>query len=223
MNANQREELLTALVAGDLDLGDPLVSDALAADPTIREELEALRALERRVAAAGEDELEVLDAAATVPAGIEEERAMVHARRLFGAEPARPRTRVSPLPIGLAAAALFAIGLLLGRLGGPPPTTEPTAPRELGSGVRVVAPAGEVHRYDEFRWEFSLSNGYAYELTVWNAETGEEVVTTPRLGEPAWRPPAGLELPNRIAFTVHVLDAAGNVIARGNGDASLVR
>jgi hypothetical protein len=217
-------------VCGELSADDELVREAVRRSPELRDELEALTAVEARLAAAGEDRAEVLAEIAGLHATPEEDRILAGARATFSRpRPARSseaRRRVSPVPIGLAAAALLAVGLMLGGIAGSGAGVGSSSggpSHRLGRSVRVLAPVGRVRGYDEFRWEYALQSGYTFELALRDAATGEELLTTPRLTEPRWAPPRGLELPASIAFSVYVLDHAGGIVATGDGAASRSR
>ena len=224
---NEHEETLQRILCGELSAEDPQARDALLESPALARELRALLDTELRVAAAAREQaatLNAIAAAAPEDQGVED-AIMVSARAaLQRATPvALRRPRVSPIPIGLAAAALLAVGLMLGRLGENADDT-PTVPSfTLGRSVRLLTPMGPVSGYDEFQWEYGLHNGYAFELTLWNASTGDELFTTRRLLEARWSPPPELELPSSLSWTVYVLDHTGGIIATGDGAASLSR
>ncbi len=222
---SERDDVLARLLSGELSAEEEPARSMLERSRELRSELASLRAAIDRVDAAAREEHEILEEISDLAPTPEEDRVMERARATFVTpRTARPIGSISLLPIGMAAAVLLAIGLWLGGIESPAaPEAPERAPRVLGSTIVLLAPLGPVADYDEFRWEFTLRRGQAFEVTLWDDETGQEITTSPRVFEPRWSPPVVFELPQRLRWEVHVLDSWGNPVSSGVGEASRAR
>ena len=187
------EEILSAILAGDLNPDDERARALTEKCATCRESLEEMRGVAERLDAGRtirEDVLAEANAIKDAPGLADVERVLL--------AQSRGSRRLSPgITIGIAAAALLVVALWLGRSylfdgGGEPPHRG-----EILIGdheITAVAPLGTVDDFDEFRWEFELPPNGVFEVIVYDAtsgQKGEEIGRSGELDEPFWRPPVG--------------------------------
>lgn len=178
MNAHPKEHarLLAELVASEEP--DPAVAEELRACATCAPELARLEALRAALDDAGDEEARHLDAAAELADPPGANRVEDTLRALASERPGGP-TRSWPGWLFALAAALLATTawfVLADResssTGASPGAydvlgTDPDAP------VRLLAPLGDVDRFDAFHWEGELPRAGTWRLRVWSHEDGE--------------------------------------------------
>lgn len=200
MNREQ-EDLLIAVMAGDLAPEDARVQAACARDPQFAQRLAELREIEHRLSA-------------SMPAGLErlppiegEERILRGFREVV--EPPQNRKLALRLAPWLAVAALvlgiFWLGTRFSR------DENPTrGPITLSDAPAGYAPVGEVAAFEDFRWPDALPSGGSYELRIFDARSGRLLTSVEEWAEPFWKPSAE-ELaawPRSIRWELSVRDSS---------------
>lgn len=195
----ENEELLIAVLAGDVSEQDARVQRARSEDPQFARQLDELRGIERRLSAArpqGINELSAIEGEAEI---VEEFQQSV-----------RPARRWSG-PAGLLAIAagiigLFWVGTLF--LAGENPGSKPIT---LSGQLEGYAPVGTVEGFDVFRWPDPLPPNGSYELMIRAADSGAQLILVEGLESAEWKPDAtqALSWPARIEWRLTVLDGSG--------------
>ncbi|MBK8099607.1 MAG: hypothetical protein IPK26_21070 [Planctomycetes bacterium] len=207
MNADEREELLARLLAGESSEDDPQVRAAMAEDPTMREELQILRGLEadyRRLATQQRDDL---TAASALAAGPGEDRVAAALRAFVAEQPvATPRTSAWTRRSWWLAAAGTALAVGIGWWATRPPGE--ALPVTLGRSPDGLSPSGAVAEFTEFGWTTPAAPGRTFTLEIVDAGSGREVVTR-ELSVSPWQPTAAerAALPDDIQWSLRVRDA----------------
>ncbi|MDP6368306.1 MAG: hypothetical protein QF724_11210 [Planctomycetota bacterium] len=222
------EDILEAILVGDLSPTAPRAKTLLDSCELCRRQLAELQALESLLQQAGAEERATLAEAAECKnaPGLDSVESVLHS--MAGQPTAIPQLvpapeqgarRPSPwrLLVGLAAAA--ALVLMLNTLLGPGPE-EP--PLWLGSGnLELIAPLGpqaSSQAIEAFAWNGPLPPGGWFEIRVLNGET---VVLERRLSTSPWTltPNEQQELPASFTWEVRTLDASGSPSASATGRA----
>lgn len=184
------EKILSAILAGDLDLDDERARTLIEECATCRESLE-IPELADRLDAARAIRQEVLAEADA----IDDAPGLADVERVLLAQGRGSRRSSHGITFGMAAAALLLLVLWLARGyifdGG----VAPPHRGEILIGdheIRAVAPLGKVEDFVEFRWEFDLPRTGVFEVIVYDGTSGkkgEEIGRSGELDEPFWRPP----------------------------------
>ena len=223
---NTHEEILEALATGKLlESAEPALTE-LAESAELRERWQALKKVQSALGVMANERREVLMAARTTSRSLEEDQTLGAARAIFKGEEThradrQPTRPLSIIPISIAAALLLGVGLWLIHLKADIHFVAGELPKILGSELELQSPVGEVLQYDEFRWNYKLTDGLKFEVTLWNEATGKELWTSPPLKVSRLSPPPGLKLPAHLRWEVWVLDAGGNSVATGAAEAFL--
>jgi hypothetical protein len=207
------EPLLRAALLGELRQDDPRMAD-LAACAECRAELGGLRAVTAALdAGARVDEVPVLGD----PRG--EADALAALTRISAAEPygrrARRRARrLAPWIYGAAAASVIALAILR-LLDTRDPDQQPLYIGDEAVPV-LVAPLGEVERFDVFRWRYDAGHPYGFHLRIYASDGPADappLIQVEDWTQTTWTPTDAQRalLPPRIEWEVDVLDAHGEV------------
>ena len=226
----EREDLLAAVLAGELSEEDRRLQELIAQDPELYEELKDVAS---RLESCGSIARQILAEAAsrTTAPGSERVEATLRAEIQRTAGPARsappspPRRPSAAAPWLVAAAAVLAAVWLAFTF-----TGRRDVPASGGHDVELgglpideLAPAGKVERIGEFRWRCPLPNDGFFELQIDDARrefTGEAnlLERIPGLIEPRWTPDeqrvAGW--PAKIRWRVRALDGSRAEIGRSD-------
>lgn len=213
---SEHRELVDRILGGELAESDAAARALLAACAECRSELERLRALDARLAAAARQARQ--DVAEARASGGAADQALVRAA-LLAPPPRERRSRPRPLVVAVLAAAI--VGLLgLGLYLATRPNGEGQPEILLhGGSLSCGGSVGVVDDYDEFTWGGVLPPGGRYELRIHALEGGgagkllKEVEST----EPRWIPNAQEKraLPDAIYWEVRVLDVTERDVERG--------
>ncbi len=205
--ADSPQDLVRAVVLGELDRDDPRVCAALAADPALRDQLDELLATQALLDAAGEEERAVHGAAAAAVAPPIDAAAILHR---LAARPARSGLPRSFWLLAAAAAALLA--LLWWQMDrSPTPPRDPGA--ELNDGTEVIGFARDGENLT-LRWRGTLRPGDYHRVRVLDA-AGAVLLQRERPPGNAWTFPAKTAAgwPNRVIVEIETYDLEGSVRA----------
>ena len=178
------EELLAALVSGELPQDDPRAQALFQERPELREEVEALRALGGRLAGAGDYEQAAV-AAQEDPGDQSREAARRAVLEAPGPAPRLTSRRRWLTLVGAAAAGIAAISLW-------PRDDQPADPGGeiyLGSsGDFDIRLDGELAAPDRIHWDpADLSGGASYRVLLYDS-TGASRSVAEGLDKPEWSP-----------------------------------
>jgi hypothetical protein len=214
------EELLAALLAGELGRDDPAVEAVLAACEHCSERLAELESTAERLTAAAEEERSILAEASRPRRSPGTERLEARLRELALVEAhARPRRRTLFWLVAAGiAGSLFAWTLLSdGGRGAEPPVI-------LGESLRLLRPVGTVKSFDvPFVWEYEGPAPGGFRVLIYeDGEDGRLLHEEPRWMEKTWTPEPSLVAgwPARIRWEIEPLDAFGDPVASQSESAS---
>lgn len=171
------EQLLEAIVAGDLDPDSPAVRERLHADPALAERARALLELASRVGGAGREERAVLREAAALESAPGEDRVATVVARELGARGRRgrfPWLRAAAAALVLALAAVGVRSLL-----------RDAEPDWQFVGSSSLSPSGEVESFDRFTWTLG---GSSWVLRVYPAGAADDPGVEPLYDEDVYAP-----------------------------------
>ena len=209
-HAVEHEELLSAVLAGELAHESPDFQRRIAECPECRARWERVRPIAARLAEAGAEERRALSSALAGGAAPGEDGIDATVARLVRSEPwrsARPRRWT-----WLAAAALL---MVLGTWWyestdserAPPGADVPLGDRD--EHLRLIAPVGKVATFERFLWQYDGRDAAFLLILHEESETGErrKLREISCGGDTEWKP--DFELPARIFWEVVVLDEFG--------------
>lgn len=187
------EQILEEVALGERSHDDPEVRDMADRNLVFAERLAELDAVQS-----------LLD-----QTGQEQALTLAEAERVRRAESSPVRR------VWLGVAALALVSLALWSFSDGDDLGIPHGQRMGNNAVELLAPAGEVASFSEFRWRFELpANGW-FTLRVFDAESGIEIGRADEWTADAWAPRESATggWPNRIRWTVEAYDANGQRIA----------
>lgn len=224
LSDDQADDMLQALVLGDVDASSPRAREAFLQDPALQERFEEHLRLEQSIRSAAKLEKEILEEALAEGEG-DSRQATV--RSLLASRPPRPRASARPsgplVRFAVYAAAVLIVvapvAIIMWR-------SETTAPHgvPMGSAVKLLQPVGQTQQFAEFRWTHPLPPGGFYRVRVRTPNQGvdsSDLAVSPPLEDAFWRPSITLHWswPDSIEWVVEVHDGT-TVVATGTGSAS---
>ena len=208
------DPLLVRLLAAEIDENHPSVRKRMSEDPTFREEVESLRAVERSLGFLADEDREAVQQAVRETG--DEDRAI--ARRALRAASSGPTEDRSGPPRNwtrwaLAATVVLTTGLAtwyaLRSPGSEPGSTGPVDHgQRLGSGE--FHPKGAVESYLPFRVQRELAAGEKLEFRVWDGDGAADdapLFESGAIGVNEWTPPVptGFTWPARLRWEAVVV------------------
>ncbi len=230
----KHEDVLQALLSGDIDRESAVVQEQLNSCSVCREKVAGLLGLEGAMNQIA-DEAEELAFLAfeEAPEGILEEKAVDSFRdQLQESEATAPRPLSFSSSWVALAAGLGAVGItifLIFFLGDPGKENDPLAPGVLGAGqLECLFPSGKVASYDRFEWTHEVEGVVRYSLRIYDRESGDRESGEPALGplslsEEVWIPTQEelLSLPAEIHWKVVAFNITGIEVGVDSANASL--
>jgi hypothetical protein len=226
MHSAEHENVLRALITGDMQPEDPRAADVLTACVECRRKLEDLRALSVLLEETAREERELLasiDPSSGAPGAdrvapfFRARAAEIRGGQARPVDAPAPARRFWPSTFQLLAAAAAVILLAwVARTVLPEPT--PRDPTRLGgSSDADMDPHGPASDFARFRWSFARPPGGWYQLVVLSGELGVDAplhTTIEHLTEKEWHPSAEIraDWPDTIRWQVIVRDATGGAI-----------
>ncbi|MCP3919531.1 MAG: hypothetical protein GY711_28675 [bacterium] len=181
-NSDKDEALFTILSAGD----DPRVAfehSDLARDPYCRKRFAEITGMADDLDALGTEERQALRVAlerGSLPSGDAEEALR---REILG--PGKSGRRWWPLLLAAAIAAVFALPFVLGD--GDDALDGLDASLRLGAPTEM-SPIGPIEALEGFSWKHRGGASGFYIVLVYDGGTGEQILVSPQLSLPEWRP-----------------------------------
>ncbi len=206
------DQLLGAVLAGDLGVDAPAWKAALARDPSLAKRLDELRSVMRALDRTGEDERATLAAArvAASDADLELVRAAARSSRRATARPWwRSWTALA------AALVLAALGMLVFEMRGQKSSDGPHD--FLGPGhAKLLEPNAEFGDARSFRWEGELPIGGTFIVRIFDVDSsgraGTMAIESGRCEVRQWQPSSAelAKIPQRFFWEVETLPAGGS-------------
>jgi len=212
--SEDRGDLLTRVLTGELGADSAEFQRAAEADPQLREQLTALLQVQADVDTAALCESVLGEAQRTTWAG-GSERTRQAVRE--ATEPAARRIWLRSPWTGLLAAAAVVL-LILSTLRPEPKGPDLTAPQVfLGGELAGAFPAGQCDSYARFGWDHQLQPGWYYELTV--RDGSDHPTSTPlagpmKLDQSSWEANPGTtdHWPGRIVWELSIVQRGGGSV-----------